>query len=50
MLTSRKFFGLEMVEAQRLRCLVEEHHRLKRLVAELALDNHVPKEVLKENA
>jgi putative transposase len=35
-----------VAEARRLRSLEEENQRLKRLVAELALDNQVLKEVL----
>lgn len=41
-----KFGGLQVAEARRLRSLEEENLRLKRLVAELALDNQVLKEVL----
>lgn len=45
-----KFGGLQVAEARRLRSLEEENLRLKRLVAELALDNQVLKEVLAKNA
>jgi len=45
-----KFGGLEVAEARRIRSLEEENQRLKRLVAELALDNHVLKEVLAKNS
>lgn len=41
-----KFGGLAVAEARRIRSLEEENQRLKRLVAELALDNQVLKEVL----
>jgi len=34
-----KFGGLDVAEARRIRSLEEENQRLKRLVAELALDN-----------
>ncbi|KUG27995.1 mobile element protein [hydrocarbon metagenome] len=44
-----KYGGLEVSEAERLRGLEEENQRLKRLVAELALDNQVLKEVLGKN-
>lgn len=45
-----KFGGLDVADARRLRSLEEENLRLKRLVAELALDNQVLKEVLAKNA
>ena len=45
-----KFGGLEVTEARRLRGLGEENQRLKRLVAEQALDIQVLKEVLGKNA
>jgi putative transposase len=45
-----KFGGLDVAEARRLRRLEEENQRLKRLVAELVLDNQVLKEVLTKNA
>ena len=45
-----KFGGLEVAEARRIRSLEEENQRLKRLVAELALDNQVLKEVLAKNS
>lgn len=45
-----KFGGLDASEARRLRSLEEENQRLKRLVAELALDNQVLKEVLAKNS
>lgn len=45
-----KFGGLDVTEARRLRGLEEENQRLKRLVAELALDNQVLKEVLAKNS
>ncbi|KHK00218.1 Mobile element protein [Desulfovibrio sp. TomC] len=45
-----KFGGLEVTEARRLRGLEEENQRLKRLVADQALDIQVLKEVLGKNA
>ena len=42
----RKFGGLELTDVQRLRQLEEENRRLKRVVAQQALDNHVLKELL----
>jgi putative transposase len=41
--------GLEGGEARRLRALEEENARLKRLVAEQALDNQVLKDLLRKN-
>ena len=41
-----KFGGLEISEARRLKRLEEENQRLKRLVADQALDIQVLKEVL----
>ena len=45
-----KFGGLDVAEAHRIRRLEEENQRLKCLVAELALDNQVLKEVLAKNS
>jgi putative transposase len=45
----RKYGGLERGEATRLRALEEENARLKRLVAEQALDNQILKELLQKN-
>jgi putative transposase len=42
----RKYGGLEVSEARRLKALEEENRRLKQLVAEQALDNRVLKELL----
>lgn len=42
----QKFGGLEIRDAQRLRLLEEENRKLKRLVADQALDNMVLKELL----
>jgi putative transposase len=41
----RKFGGLEVSEAKRLRDLEDENRRLKRLVADLTLDNQALKDV-----
>ncbi len=41
-----KFGGLEVSDARRLRQLEDENQRLKKLVAQQALDNQVLKELL----
>lgn len=45
----QKYGGLETSELQRLKALEAENARLKRLVAEQALDNQMLKEVLAKN-
>lgn len=45
----RKYNGLEGGELKRLKALEEENARLKRLVAEQALDNQALKELLRKN-
>jgi putative transposase len=40
---------MEVSEARRLRALEEENRRLKRLVADLSLDNRALKDVLSKN-
>ena len=45
----QKYDGLEGKELRRLKALEEETARLKRLVAEQALDNQVLKELLRKN-
>ena len=45
----RKYGGLEVSDARRLRALEEEDSRLKRLVAEQALDVQALKDVLAKN-
>ena len=45
----RKYGGLEVSDARRLRELEEENRRLKRLVAEQALDVLALKDVLSKN-
>ena len=44
-----KYGGLELGDAQKLRALDDENRRLKRLVADLALDNAALKDVLAKN-
>ena len=44
-----KFGGMNVSEAQRLRQLEAENAKLKRIVAEQALDNLVLKDVLSKN-
>ena len=44
-----KYGGLEVNEAQRLRQLEDENHRLKKLVAELSLDKEMLKAVIVKN-
>ncbi len=44
-----KFGGLQVSEAQKLRKLEAENAKLKRLVAEQALDNLVLKDLLSKN-
>lgn len=41
----RKYGGLEVSEAKRLRAMEEENARLKRLVADLSVQNQILKEV-----
>ena len=40
-----KYGGMEVSEARRLRALEEENGRLRRLVAELSVQNQILKEV-----
>lgn len=44
----RKYGGLEVNEARRLRELEQENNKLKRMVANLMLENEAVKEVLKK--
>ena len=44
-----KYYGLDRKELKRLKALEEENARLKRLVAEQALDNQALKELLRKN-
>lgn len=41
----RKYGGMDVSEALRLRALEDENDRLKRVVAELSVQNHILKEV-----
>ena len=41
----RKYGGMEVSEAKRLRTLEQENSRLKKLVADLSLDNQMLKEI-----
>jgi len=44
-----KYGGLEVNEAQRLKCLEDENRRLKHLVADLSLDKEVLKAIVRKN-
>jgi putative transposase len=44
----RKYGGLEVNEARRLRELEQENNKLKRMVANLMLENEAVKKVLKK--
>ena len=44
-----KYGGMDISEAKRLKALEDENHRLKRLVADLSLDNQVLKDLLEKN-
>ncbi len=44
-----KYGGMEVSDARRLRALEDENRRLKKLVADLALDNAALKDVLSKN-
>ena len=45
----RKFHGMEVADAKKLRSLEDENRRLKKLVADLSLDVQMLKEVAKGN-
>ncbi len=45
----KKFGGMEVSDARRLKQLEDENRRLKKLVADQALDNAMLKEVLAQN-
>ncbi len=45
-----RFGGMSVSEARRLRQLDEENRKLKQLLAEATLDNHVLRELLRKNA
>ena len=44
-----QYGGMEVNEAEELRSLRDENHRLKRLVADLSLDKEMLKSVLQKN-
>ena len=44
-----KYGGLELSDARRLKSLEEENRKLKRIVADQALDNMAMKELLSKN-
>ena len=44
----RKYDGMSVAELRRLRQLEEENRKLKKLVADLALDKHILQEVLQK--
>ena len=41
----RKYGGMEVIDARKLRSLEDENARLKRIVADLSVQNQIPKEV-----
>lgn len=44
-----KYGGMDVSEAKRLKALEEENRRLKRLVADLSLDNQMLKDINSKN-
>ena len=44
-----KYGGMDISEAKRLKALEDENRRLKRLVADLSLDNQVLKDLFEKN-
>jgi putative transposase len=44
----RKYEGMGVAELRRLRQLEDENRKLKKLVADLALDKHILQEVLQK--
>lgn len=44
-----KYGGMDISEAKRLKLMQDENRRLKRLVADLSLDNQVLKDLLEKN-
>lgn len=40
-----KFGGMDVSDARKLRCLEQENSRLKRMIADLMLDNQILKDV-----
>ena len=45
-----KYGGMDVSEAKRLKQLEDENRRLKELVADLTLDNHILKDIISKNA
>lgn len=45
----RKYGGMDVSEARRLRALEDENARLKRIIADLSVQNHILKEVNAKN-
>ena len=45
----RKYGGMDVSEARRLRALEDENARLKRIIADLSVQNHILKEVNSKN-
>lgn len=45
-----RYGGLDVNDARRLRQLEDENRKLKQLLAESTLDNHVLKELLRKNS
>ncbi len=45
----RKYGGMEVSQARRLKVLEEENRQLKRIVADQALDNRILKDLLSKN-
>lgn len=44
-----KYGGMDIGEAKRLKLMEDENRRLKRLVADLSLDNQILKDLLEKN-
>lgn len=44
-----KYGGMEVSELKKMKTLEEENHRLKRLVADLSLDNQMLKDINSKN-
>lgn len=45
-----KYGGMEVSDARKLRQIEEENRRLKELVADLTLDNHILKDIIEKNS
>ena len=44
-----KYGGMDVSDAKRLKQLEDENRRLKELVADLTLDNHILKDIISKN-